>query len=318
MTLSVASTSLTAPSWAELSKISYIAGALPTIEECVDEVESKLNRGTLTESTKPKISDVKRWLKRAIQEAAEFNQSSWRRRYVTAALTAGTYRYALPPDFGGGQLNVRDKTNDSKINMVSDHVFDVLWPDPAEATSGSILCACVKGLELWVAPPPNGSDVVELEYERTGTSLADVKDVTGITKATPGVVSVSAHGYAVGDIVYFSGLTEMTELNSTFQTVTVRDDADSFSINDTSGYSAAETTGGSCVSSIHDLTWLPEIERFRACDFALRDAFESLHQWDAADRYDQRVGINMQKAKRADGKKRWSTMGYRARSVFQA
>ena len=76
------------------------------------------------------------------------------------------------------------------------------------------------------------------------TALAN--NVTGITKATPGVVSSVAHALSVGDIVTFSGLTEMTELNGTFQTVTVIDSADTFSINDTSGYGSAETTGGAC------------------------------------------------------------------------
>lgn len=71
-------------------------------------------------------------------------------------------------------------------------------------------------------------------------------NITGITKANPGVVSSLAHGLSVGDIVYFSGLTEMTELNGTFQTVTAVGSDDLFSINDTSGYGSAETTGGAC------------------------------------------------------------------------
>jgi len=71
-------------------------------------------------------------------------------------------------------------------------------------------------------------------------------NITGITKATPGVVSSVGHGLAVGDVVYFSGLTEMTELNGTLQTVTAVGSADLFSINDTSGYGSAETTGGAC------------------------------------------------------------------------
>jgi len=38
-------------------------------------------------------------------------------------------------------------------------------------------------------------------------------NITGITKANPGVVSSTAHGLEVGDLVYFDTLTEMTELN---------------------------------------------------------------------------------------------------------
>ncbi|MFX0194550.1 MAG: ubiquitin-activating E1 FCCH domain-containing protein [Candidatus Hodarchaeota archaeon] len=319
MTLSVASTSLTIPSWAEFSKVGYTAGALPTVEECVDEVESKLNRGTLTESTKPKISDIKRWLHRAIQEAVEVRNYSFRRRYVIGTLTAGTYRYALPPDYGGN-LVIRDTTNDVKIPVVSQHQFDILYPDMAAIDNGSILVACVKNMELWVAPAPDGSDILEISYDRTGTSLGDVlANVSGITKANPGVVTTaSAHNRYVGDRVYFTGLNEMTELNGTFQTVTARGSSTTFSINDTSGYSAAETTGGACVYPMHDLTWLPEIERFRACEYALSEAFESLHQWDVSDRFRAKWERSLAKAEKADGKKKWSEQGFRARSIFQA
>jgi len=74
--------------------------------------------------------------------------------------------------------------------------------------------------------------------------IALANNITAITKANPGVVSSVAHGRAIGDIVYFAGLTQMTELNGTYQTVTAVGSADLFSINDTSGYSAAESTGG--------------------------------------------------------------------------
>jgi len=76
------------------------------------------------------------------------------------------------------------------------------------------------------------------------TALA--ADITAITKAAPGVVSSIGHGLAIGDVVYFTGLTEMTELNGTLQTVTAVGSADLFSINDTSAYGSAETTGGAC------------------------------------------------------------------------
>lgn len=71
-------------------------------------------------------------------------------------------------------------------------------------------------------------------------------NITGITKANPGVVSSVGHGLSVGDRVYFSGLAEMTELNGTTQRADVIDDADNFSILDTSGYGTAESTGGAC------------------------------------------------------------------------
>lgn len=76
--------------------------------------------------------------------------------------------------------------------------------------------------------------------------VALAANITGITKANPGVVSSVGHGRSIGDVVYFSGLTEMTELNGTFQTVTAVGSADLFSINNTSAYGSAETTGGAC------------------------------------------------------------------------
>jgi hypothetical protein len=65
-----------------------------------------------------------------------------------------------------------------------------------------------------------------------------------------------------------------------------------------------------------DFSWLPEIERFRCCDFATAESFRSLHQWEAASVYDARWQQGMIKAVHADGKKKWTAMGYRCRSIF--
>jgi hypothetical protein len=54
-----------------------------------------------------------------------------------------------------------------------------------------------------------------------------------------------------------------------------------------------------------DFSWLPEIERFRCCDFAIAMAFESLHQFDVADRYLNRFGIALAKSIKADGRRKW-------------
>lgn len=240
MSLTVASTSLST-SWSEFSTVDYTAGSLANQAACVTEVESKLRRGTLSATSTPSDTSVKRWLQRAKQELAEIRKFTWRRRYVTGTLTAGSYRYSLPPDFGGGNLNIRDKTNDNKVKVVSDHVFDTIYPDPAEETNGGILVACVKNLELWVCPPPDGSDIIELEYERTGD------DITAT-----------------------------------------------------------------------DFSWLPEIERFRCCDFATAEAFSSLHEWENAQIYYAIWEKGLSKASRSDGRRKWSSSGYRVRSVFQA
>lgn len=67
-----------------------------------------------------------------------------------------------------------------------------------------------------------------------------------------------------------------------------------------------------------DVSWLPEIERFRCCDFATHKAFYSLHQYEEGDRYFNLWQTGLRKASNADGKRKWSQMGYTARSYFQA
>lgn len=96
------------------------------------------------------------------------------------------------------------------------------------------------------------------------TALAN--NVTGITKANPGVVSSVAHGLSVGDLVYFDSLTEMTELNYQTKVVTAVGSADLFSINDTSGYGAAETTGGACGHSVVSLSTQSFSGNLLVCD----------------------------------------------------
>jgi len=91
---------------------------------------------------------------------------------------------------------------------------------------------------------------------------AAAKGVDGITKANPGVVTFDAgHGYSDGDVIYFSGLTEMTELNGEYWIL--RSNAgDTFELQttvgsslDTSGYGAAETTGGNCAQLCDFTEW---------------------------------------------------------------
>lgn len=71
----------------------------------------------------------------------------------------------------------------------------------------------------------------------------EVKSISAITKADPGVITSAAHGFSTGDIVNLSGIVGMTQLNGTVVTVTVVD-ANSFSIGtDTSSF-GTYTSGG--------------------------------------------------------------------------
>ena len=73
--------------------------------------------------------------------------------------------------------------------------------------------------------------------------------------------------------------------------------------------SGAETT-------TNDFSWLPEIERFRCCDYAVAQSFESLHMWGEADRYFNKWNQNLAKAVRADGRRKWKRR-VSAINVFQ-
>ena len=102
------------------------------------------------------------------------------------------------------------------------------------------IVACIKNLELWLAPPPDSTDTLELEYSRSG----------------------------------------------------------------------AETTSD-------DFSWLPELERFRVCDFAVGQAFESLHMYDVADRFMSRWATDLAGAVHSDARRKWKGKRLQATDVFQ-
>jgi len=226
--------------WTEQSIAQFTSGVLSTMATCVTEVEGKLKRGTLSTSTAPTLAQVQNWLKRAKLELFEFKDYSFSRKYAYADLTAGTYRYSLPGDFGGGQVRLRDTTNDRAIPLIWPERFDALYPDPSEETSNEVKVATIKNLELWLAPAPDSSDRVELEYARSG----------------------------------------------------------------------AETTAD-------DFSFLPELERFRCCDFAISHAFESLHMFDVADRFRQYWELGLQKSHKADNRRKQAGRRKCAINVFQ-
>ena len=49
---------------------------------------------------------------------------------------------------------------------------------------------------------------------RVGTATAATKAITGITAASPPVVTATAHGYSDGDIVLIAGVVGMTQVNN--------------------------------------------------------------------------------------------------------
>lgn len=68
------------------------------------------------------------------------------------------------------------------------------------------------------------------------------KAITAITKANPGVVTATAHGFSDGDKVFIFNVGGMTEINFTIQTVANKT-ANTFEVEDTTSFTAY-TTGG--------------------------------------------------------------------------
>lgn len=226
--------------WTEQSIAVFTSGVLSDMDACVTEVESKLKRGTLSASSTPTLTQVQNWLKRAKLEIAEDFGYEFRRKYAYCDLSAGTYIYSMPPDYDGGKIAIKDVTNNRIVPIWSQAWYDTKFPDPSEEQNYQVLVACIKNMELWVAPPPNGSDRLEMEYPRSG----------------------------------------------------------------------AETTAD-------DFSWLPELMRYRCCDFAESESFESLHMFEHADRYRMKFEVGLKKAKRADGRKKWQGKCMSAINVFQ-
>jgi hypothetical protein len=100
-------------------------------------------------------------------EVAEAFGFTYIRKYAYTTLVVGQYRYSLPPDFGG-VISLVDTTNNRDIVVDAESRYDLVLPDPSDATSGRVRFACVKNLELWLGPPPDSTDTFQLEYERSG------------------------------------------------------------------------------------------------------------------------------------------------------
>lgn len=93
-------------------------------------------------------------------------------------------------------------------------------------------------------------------------SALSSKAITGITQASPGVVTAVAHGFSSGDEIYISGVSGMTQVNSTVFTITVID-PNTFSIGvNTSAYTAyiAGGTAAKYPQTDGPLVWTGEFD----------------------------------------------------------
>ena len=78
MAITDATTSLST-TWTEYATVDFKAGTLADIDNCVTEVESKLNRGTISATSKPTETEVKRWLIKSKQRLAARKGYTWKR-----------------------------------------------------------------------------------------------------------------------------------------------------------------------------------------------------------------------------------------------
>ena len=86
--------------------------------------------------------------------------------------------------------------------------------------------------------------VIEENYEESLTGFAPTKAITGVTQAKPAQVTVTAHGYATGDMVRLKSIGGMTQLNDKTFIITSTG-ANTFTLDgvDSSAY-PAYTSGG--------------------------------------------------------------------------
>jgi len=216
--------------------MAFNAGTLASLTDCVSTVQEAINRGTLSATSKPKLSDVENWLKRAKQELVEEHGFTWKRVFSYMDTVSGTYRYSLPNDFGEGAYVLRDLTQDERLVPIDTLKFDTLFPDVAGRDAKAPDFYTVKDREIWLAQPAAGTYRIELEYDRTGDDTTPT-----------------------------------------------------------------------------DISWLPELMRFKICDYAIYRSFVMLEMFDSAAAYKSEWSGSMIKTKRRDTRKRWKDMGYRRR-----
>jgi len=223
-------TSNVSTSWTEQNPVAFAAGTLGNMGLCEQEVQTKLKRGTINHNSTPTAMEVRQWLIYGKQQLCEEFGFTWKMRYAYMDTSDGVYRNAMPPDYAGGKVRVRDMTNDRQLTSFSPSDYDLKWPDPSEEGTNKPEIFTVKRMELWLMPPPPASTRLEIEYERSGDD------------GTP-----------------------------------------------------------------MDVDYLPELMRFKICNFAIYQAFASLHMWQEAQLYKAEWEMGIQKSKRADSRKKWAT-----------
>ena len=151
----------------------FTVGTLSSSTELITEVETRLQRGTLSTSTVPSTTQIGYWLERAKMELSEIRGFTFRRKYAQTTTEAGTYIYGLPPDYNGGYTSLRDVSNKRSIKLIGRHIFDSKYPDPSDESNNEPRIACIKKMSVWLIPPPDGAYTLEIEYDRSGAETTE-------------------------------------------------------------------------------------------------------------------------------------------------
>ncbi len=93
---------------------------------------------------------------------------------------------------------------------------------------------------------PTGAQSISAAAWTTGSS----RSISGITRASPGVVTSSSHGFVTGDWVWISGVSGMTQINDrAFRVVRINTSSYSLQAWNGSSWSAVNTTSGNGYSA---------------------------------------------------------------------
>ncbi len=69
-------------------------------------------------------------------------------------------------------------------------------------------------------------------------------------------------------------------------------------------------------SSADDVSYLPEIFRFKMCTYAKYQAFLAVHDYQAANIYKAEWEVGLNRSRKGDGRKKWANMGYMAKAWY--
>jgi len=142
--------------------------------------------------------------------------------------------------FGGG-----DKTGIDVSTIDRDSLADYTLTTAEDVGTGDGSTVTFTGTLAFKAAAPKKT----VHFPRFAAPIAALKTITAITQAASGIVTSTAHGFVVGDVVVFQDVVGMTQINKLVGVVTLVSDADHFAVDiDTSGFTAY-SSGGSAGKS---------------------------------------------------------------------